>query len=141
MISADELRERAAGLGVPEDQVRRDHLISHVLHAMSAFDRQVPTPAAFVAMKLIAWEDRHAPRDLFDLRELALRAYFTPEVAPLVRAITGYTPSGATLGTRVPLGVERAWGAELGHQLSALPDPRTCLEMVRLALEGELPSE
>ena len=33
MISAREIREHAASFGVPESQVIRDHLISHVLMA------------------------------------------------------------------------------------------------------------
>ena len=35
MIPANEIRERAAQFGVPEDQVVRDYLISHVIQALS----------------------------------------------------------------------------------------------------------
>ena len=44
MISADEVRKHAAEFGVPERQVERDHLISHVLYALS---RIVPQEFTF----------------------------------------------------------------------------------------------
>jgi predicted nucleotidyltransferase len=31
---------------------------------------RVPTPSGFAAMKLMAWFDRHTPRDLYDLAAL-----------------------------------------------------------------------
>ncbi|NOY56075.1 MAG: nucleotidyl transferase AbiEii/AbiGii toxin family protein [Actinobacteria bacterium] len=252
MISADELRAHVAAFGVPEDQIMRDHLISHVLRALSETSNNeivffggtalcrtwcadsrlsedidllvddhnhaaqtlpslvsrgirrefpdtrwedggrrhevdtkillvgdaialnvqfarwrsdwrglpvtsaevrlrysdlpehvlltVPTGSSFVAMKLIAWGDRHTPRDLFDLHDLALRGYFTSVVPALVKEITGAALSLAMLESRVPRQVEESWEAELGHQLGDLPCPATCLDVVREALgrlEGE----
>jgi len=115
MISADEVRKHAADLP-PEVELR------------------VPTAPAFAAMKLIAWEDRRAPRDLFDLRELARIGAITSGVVEWVRAITGGAPSPATLGETVPRAIERVWADELGHQRGDLPTPAECLAEVRRAL-------
>ena len=247
MIPTEELRERARNLGVPEGQVARDHLISHVLHTLSRKEPAdftffggtalcrtwcddtrlsedidlmvndhvqatesllpwitrgirrdfpqatwmhlgsrhevetrmldagggvavkvqivrwrdgwrvlpvaaapvrlhysdlppevslvVPTPAAFVAMKLVAWADRHAPRDLFDLQELARRGHFTPEVLELSRQTTGFAPDPATLGSRIPRSTVESWTAELGQQTGDLPEPSECLRTVLEALD------
>lgn len=247
MISAEERRQRAQLLGVPEGQVARDHLISHVLHVLSQREprdfaffggtalcrtwcddarlsedvdllvddhRQaadsllpwisrgirrdhpeavwvhlgghhevetrrldggggvtvnvqlvrwrddwrvlsmteapvklrysdlpseallvVPTPASFVAMKLAAWIDRRACRDLFDLRELARRGHVTSEVLELFRHINGFTPSRATVGRRVPRATADSWTAELGQQTRVLPTPAACLDTVLEALD------
>jgi predicted nucleotidyltransferase component of viral defense system len=247
MISAEERRERAAALGVPESQIAQDHLISHVLKALSESGQEdltffggtalcrtwcldtrlsedvdllvddniqaserlpelisrgirreypvvrwtdagrrhqvdtrileveggatlqvqfaqwrdgwrilpvvaapvrlrysdlpeqvilrVPTAPAFVTMKLIAWGDRQAPRDLFDLHDLAQRGLFTPEVPIMFRELTACMPSSVVVRGSLPRGVELSWESELGHQLTDLPAPWTCLDTVCLALE------
>lgn len=247
MISAEERRRRAGDLGVPESQVARDHLISHVLHALAQLDPgafvffggtalcrtwcddvrlsedvdllvddlasaaksilpgvvrgirrdfpraswedlgnrhevetrmldagdglrvklqiarwpagwrflpvartsvslrysdlpravslTVPTPASFATMKLAAWCDRHAPRDLFDLRELAARGLVTAEVLDLFQRLTGGSPSSATVSDWIPLDTAKSWAAELGEQTGALPPPQECLAAVLRALD------
>ena len=51
---------------------------------------QCPTLTTFAAMKLAAWFDRHAPRDLFDLAGLAgLGVLHDPEVHRIFREKMG----------------------------------------------------
>lgn len=95
----------------------------------------VPTPEAFVAMKLMSWADRKAPRDLFDLYELARLGHFTQEVPRFVKAITGVTPTRRMFEGRVPKRVREVWGAELGHQRSDLPEPDDCFEIIHAAFD------
>ena len=95
----------------------------------------VPTAAGFATMKLVAWSDRHAPRDLFDLYGLAQSGYLDEEVQGLHKSITGVTPTAGTLEAKVPASVDASWAAELGHQLGDLPSPGTCLEVVREAFQ------
>lgn len=96
----------------------------------------VPTGAGFGAMKLIAWSDRRAPRDLFDLYELARNGYLVKEVQEIQKAITGVAPTASTLGRTVPPTVVDSWDAELAHQLTAPPPAAKCLEVVRAALQS-----
>lgn len=75
----------------------------------------VPTRAAAAAMKLSAWLDRRAPRDMYDLYAMALRGMLTRDV----RAV--YARYGQTTGQiprrelHSPPG-EAEWIAALGHQ-------------------------
>jgi predicted nucleotidyltransferase component of viral defense system len=113
----------AERFGVALDQVRRDHLISHILAALSARQRdeviffggtalarthlpdgryadalpatlRVPTRAAFAAWKTVAWHDRAAPRDLYDLWSLASQSHIGPDAAKLfvIHGPTGQPP-------------------------------------------------
>ena len=97
-------------------------------------DLEVPTPASIVTMKLLAWSDRQAPRDLFDLHDLPLGGHFGPGVRERFQEIAGYPPETVIDTQRVPSGVEGAWESELGHQLAELPEPATCLGTIRQAL-------
>ncbi|GCD20426.1 hypothetical protein CTKZ_19880 [Cellulomonas algicola] len=75
----------------------------------------VPTRAAAAAMKLAAWSDRRAARDLYDLWELQRRGLVD---AAAVHAWTHFGPSsrppGAWIFASVPS--ERDWRDQLGHQ-------------------------
>ena len=95
---------------------------------------RVPTPSGFAAMKLLAWFDRHAPRDLYDLAALADAGHIDGGAVDLVRSLAGYRP-GSALERSVPRSVESSWQAELGHQASNLSSPSDCLDRVRLALD------
>lgn len=86
-------------------------------------------------MKLIAWFDRHTPRDLYDLAALADAGHIDEAAAELVRSIAGYTPSAATLERTVPRSVVSSWQTELGHQASDLALPEDCIARVRAALD------
>ena len=76
---------------------------------------RVLTPAAFTALKLIAWTDRRAPRDLYDLWALAESGWVTSDVAALYgrygqhttsRRI-GRTPQSRAVKDRLACGLRR----------------------------------
>ena len=97
---------------------------------------QCPTLAAFGAMKLAAWFDRHAPRDLFDLTGLArLGVFADPEVRRIFRAKMG-TGVVAAEFARVPRTTLDAWETELNAQVATLPPAEECLDVVRIAVQG-----
>lgn len=95
---------------------------------------RVPTPSGFATMKLMAWFDRHTPRDLYDLAALADAGHIDHIAVDLVRSLAGYRPV-ATLERRAPRSVESSWQAELGHQASNLMSADDCLDRVRRALD------
>jgi len=76
---------------------------------------RVPTPDAAVAMKMSAWFDRRAERDLYDLWAMAVRGLVTPGALALYRR---YGPSsrGPAASVFQPAPREAAWRAALGHQ-------------------------
>ncbi len=98
-------------------------------------DLAVPTSSGFAAMKLVAWLDRAAPRDIYDLAALAEAGMIDADSLEATRKIIGYRPT-ASMITNVPMGVVRGeWDAELVHQLA---DPKSldeCISAVRQALE------
>ena len=100
---------------------------------------QVPTPTGFGAMKLMAWFDRHTPRDLYDLAALADEGHIDATAVRLVKAVAGFTPTPLVLQRTVPRKVESAWQAELGHQVADISTPSHCLERVRAALGNTNP--
>jgi Nucleotidyl transferase AbiEii toxin, Type IV TA system len=87
---------------------------------------RVPTLAAFAAMKTLAWIDRHAARDLYDLAGLATIGALTPEAADLFAHATG-RPLAAHDFARLPAD----WDTALRHQTGNLPSARECLDAVR----------
>lgn len=101
----------------------------------------VPTPSGFAAMKLMAWFDRHAPRDLYDLAALADAGHIDRGAVDRVKAIAGFAPSAATLERHVPRIVESVWSAELGHQVSDTSTAERCLARIRLALDRLAPDD
>lgn len=96
----------------------------------SEVELKVPTLAAFAAMKTLAWADRHAARDLYDLAHLAELGALTPEAAELVRDATGASVQKYEFAS---LPVRLEWQSQLAHQTSDLPAPEWCLEVVRSA--------
>ncbi len=97
---------------------------------------QCPTLSTFAAMKLVAWYDRHAPRDLYDLAGLAaIGALDIANVERLVRAKVGHGLIRSEL-TRLPRTVEDSWRTELGAQVGDLPDAQVCLERAARAFSG-----
>lgn len=100
----------------------------------------VPTPSGFGVMKLMAWFDRRAPRDLYDLAALADAGHIDTSAVRLVKTIAGFTPNTANLEQTVPRKVESAWQAELGHQIADTSTAAHCLEKVRDALDNIEPN-
>jgi predicted nucleotidyltransferase component of viral defense system len=106
-----------------------------------AVNLKVPTPSGFAAMKLMAWFDRHTPRDLYDIAALADAGHIDRVAVDLVKAIAGFTPNTATLERSAPRMVESSWQAELGHQLADASTAKQCLARVRIALDGPDPND
>ena len=96
----------------------------------------IPSATAFVAMKLMAWEDRKAPRDLFDLYFLSRKGFFSTGALDLVEKVTGVYPTIQSLGISIPKITLRNWQAELAHQTQTLPEPSICIEQVCRELEN-----
>lgn len=95
----------------------------------------VPTPSGFATLKLMAWYDRHAPRDLFDLAALADADMIDRGALDLIGPIAGFTPSPTNLERTVPPSAIKAWQSELGHQVTEFRTAESCLETVRKGLE------
>jgi hypothetical protein len=92
---------------------------------------ECPTAPTFAAMKLAAWTDRHAPRDLFDLAGLAaLGTLRDPNVNRIYTARMG-APIVTAEFTRVPKRTAAAWETELEAQVGELPPADACLARVR----------
>ncbi len=95
-----------------------------------------PTVVGAAAMKLAAWADRAAPRDLCDLYGIATRKALTIEALEIAaeahRAVQllDYTEE------RTP--TSEQWQAALGHQMRELPDPKVAMATVRNAIEQQL---
>jgi predicted nucleotidyltransferase component of viral defense system len=91
----------------------------------------VPSADAFAAMKLTAFVEREAPRDLFDLRGLAERGMLTTQSLKLSRHLLGRSFTRHEF-ERVP--DEEAWATELSHQVADPGEPEEALEVVRRVL-------
>jgi predicted nucleotidyltransferase component of viral defense system len=76
---------------------------------------RVPTPGAAVAMKMSAWFDRRAERDLFDLWAMATRGLIAPGALALYRRL-GPSSRPPSASAFQPAPTEVAWRAALGHQ-------------------------
>lgn len=89
------------------------------------------TPAAFAAAKTVAWANRAAPRDLYDLWALGEHGYITADAAALYRrhGPTGNPPT-ATIFFQAPS--DAAWADALQHQTRIRIGPREALERVKM---------
>lgn len=92
----------------------------------------VPTVPALVAGKTMAWLDRHAARDLFDLWQLAETGAITAAAAELFarHGPTGRPPHARLLG-EAP--TEEAWLRDVGAQTRLRVTAATALQTVRQA--------
>jgi len=88
------------------------------------------TAAAFAAAKTVAWNERHAARDLYDLWALGEHGYMDAEAAEL------FVRLGPTGGEVQPWMFERApdeqaWQTALGHQGVVRVSAQEALSVVR----------
>lgn len=90
-------------------------------------DLVVPSVESFGAMKLTAYVDRFAPRDLFDLRELAARGALNEETLALTRKLLGRSLARQEFESS-PSDAE--WDIELSHQVANAGSPTKALEIV-----------
>jgi len=88
---------------------------------------RVPTLPAAAAMKTVAWTDRQAARDLYDLAGLAKIGALTVEAADLFREATGLRVAPHMVA-RLP---RLDWETQLAHQTRLLPSAEQCLAAVR----------
>ncbi len=96
----------------------------------------VPTSTGFAAMKLLAWFDRAAPRDIYDLAALAEADMIDAPALRSVQTIAGYTPKAAMITNVAMRRVRTDWGTELGHQIGNPKSLDECIELVRDALKA-----
>lgn len=90
---------------------------------------EVPTVTSFAAMKTVAWMDRQAPRDLYDLGMLAKLDALTAEAAELLYQTTGWRVAPHTFRSPPP----HDWELQLAHQTRELPSAHACLSGVAAA--------
>lgn len=86
----------------------------------------VPTFDGFVAMKALAWFDRHAARDLFDLEALSRKGEVTENARELIQRLKGHRLTGAMLDGKVT----GDWKQELASQTKLEKTERECLSRV-----------
>lgn len=94
----------------------------------------VPTLTSFAAMKTVAWLDRSAARDLYDLAALARIGALTSAEADLVHQVTGWRVARYGF-TSLPA---FDWAVQLGHQTGTLPTAQSCLDLVRTSYGAAL---
>lgn len=95
----------------------------------------VPTVDAFGAMKLSAYVDRAAPRDLFDLKALAERNKLGTESLALTRELLGRLLAKQEFESSPTAG---QWQLELSHQVANEGRPEDAVGVVFRALSGLL---
>ena len=95
----------------------------------------IPTIEAFGAMKLTAYIDRAASRDLFDLRELVKVGALGTETLDLVRVLLGRSILPQEFLT---CPTEEQWDVELAHQVADPGFPAAALSVVRNTLAIDL---
>jgi predicted nucleotidyltransferase component of viral defense system len=85
-----------------------------------------PTFDGFVAMKALAWFDRRAARDLFDLGALSRVGAVTDVARDLIVDLLGYQLSTSMMDR----GVSGDWQVELAHQTRLERTEEQCLAQV-----------
>jgi predicted nucleotidyltransferase component of viral defense system len=96
-------------------------------------DLLVPSAESFVAMKYLAFRDRQAPRDLFDLAHLTIAGAFNQAASNLIRLLSGAHPEPAEL-RRLPDNTARTWEDQLAHQTVTPMPASDALRIVRNAV-------
>lgn len=86
----------------------------------------VPTFDGFVAMKVLAWFDRGAPRDLFDLEGLLRHGEVSSGTRELVDNLRGFHLTEQMLDRKV----SGLWQEELSHQTRLTISEEECLSRV-----------
>lgn len=86
----------------------------------------VPTFDGFVAMKALAWFDRGAPRDLFDLSALSTVGSVSGAARTAIQAILGHQLSAAMMNRYV----SGDWDGQLAHQTMSFGSPIAALSRV-----------
>jgi len=101
----------------------------------ASVDLIVPTVEAFGAMKLSVYVDRFAPRDLFDLRELAERGALGEESLALTRQLLGRSLVRQEFESSP---TDDQWNFELSYQVANVGRPEEALDIVSQVLAERL---
>jgi predicted nucleotidyltransferase component of viral defense system len=105
------------------------HAIQQRYSDADAATLRVPTASSFAAWKTVAWHDRHASRDLWDLRALAQRGDITERAAELFIA---HGPFGNApqpwMFTSAP--TEEHWQTQLAGQTHLTASAAEALQVV-----------
>ncbi|WP_211168063.1 nucleotidyl transferase AbiEii/AbiGii toxin family protein [Brevibacterium sp. 'Marine'] len=91
----------------------------------------VLTAPAFAAAKLVAWNDRHASRDLYDMWAMAVNGIISSEAAELFSRHGPFTSPGAVSFASIPS--EQAWTTDLAHQCRPQVTAKAAAEAVAAA--------
>ncbi|MGH3611479.1 MAG: nucleotidyl transferase AbiEii/AbiGii toxin family protein [Pseudonocardia sp.] len=118
-----------SAVGYPRWPTRRVDLAQRYSDAPAA-TMVVPTAAGFVAAKTMAWHDRAAARDLWDLWALATRGHLTEGAADLYARVgpTNRRPEPAAF-TNAP--TEERWQRDIGGQVRLTVTAAQALTVVR----------
>lgn len=90
----------------------------------------VPTAEGFAAMKLMAWHQRQAPRDLYDLAALADIGALTELAVSLTQEVTSARIDARAINHKLPGSVTKQWSDQLAHQMATVLSAKECLERV-----------
>jgi predicted nucleotidyltransferase component of viral defense system len=101
----------------------------------ASVDLYVPTIEAFGALKLAAYVDRRAPRDLFDLRYLAEQGALNEASLGLLQNLLGRRLTKHEFEFPPD---ETEWGTELSHQVTDPGTAADALDIVRRVLREQL---
>ncbi len=96
----------------------------------------IPTASGFASMKLMAWLDRAAPRDIYDLAALAEANMIDRNALQSVQAIAGHTPTSRSITNVAMTRARSDWKSELEHQLGNPKSLDDCIDLVRSALDA-----
>jgi len=94
----------------------------------------VPTAEGFAAMKLMAWHQRQAPRDLYDLAALAKVGAITEAAVAVTEEVCGIRLDARALDHKLPGNVTTQWNEQLAHQMADMLSAKDCLTLVVNAL-------
>lgn len=90
----------------------------------------VPTAEGFAGMKLMAWHQRQAPRDLCDLVALADICAITELAIGLTQEVTGARIDARAIDHELPGTVTNRWSDQLAHQMTTVLSAEECLRRV-----------
>lgn len=99
---------------------------------------RVLTAAGFVAAKLSAWNDRQAPRDLYDLWAMSEAGLIDADAVRVFGALGPLTSARRVSFESLPL--EAEWEASLGHQGIVCVGPESAAESAQRAIAAALSS-
>jgi len=136
-VTAEDLTVQLQVVGTRQEMSRYETALADVelrySDLPSAVALRAPVADAFVAMKCIAYEDRRAPRDLYDLASLARAGAIRPTSIEALRKSRNFGPIRERYSPTHAPSLD-SWETELAHQLFDPGSPLEALEAVREAL-------